>query len=109
MDGEDGDGEPLSDIPMRETALGFRWRDGLWESHLEWTARGGKQDPGSGEKRVSGAYPLQAGLSRRLGSGFRLFFAVRNLFDESYFVTADRKSPYSAGRSLGLGLIWSSD
>ena len=69
--------------------------------------RASKDDPGSGEKSIPSARLVSASLSYRLASGLVLTVRGRNLLDEEYFNSADRKSPLAAGRSIGLSLSWS--
>ena len=106
MEGEDDRGEPLSDIPANRFYLGGKWQRGSWLAQLRWEERSDKDDPGSGEKPIPSASLLSGSLEYELAEGLWLSANGRNLLDTSYFNSADRKVPYSAGRSIGVSLRW---
>ena len=106
MEGDNDQGEPLSDIPANRFFLGGRWRQGSWFGQLRWEERAEKDDPGSGEKPIPSASLLSATLEYELKKGLWLSLNGRNLLDASYFNSPDRKVPYSPGRSLGVTLRW---
>lgn len=68
--------------------------------------RDGKDDPGSGEKAIGGATLVDASVSRQLGGGLWLSLQAKNLLDEVFFPSADRKASPARGRSVGVGLRW---
>ena len=106
MEGDNDQGEQLSDIPANRFFLGGRWRQGSWSGQLRWEERAEKDDPGSGEKPIPSASLLSGTLEYELRKGLWLSLNGRNLLDASYFNSPDRKVPYSPGRSLGMTLRW---
>lgn len=101
----DGD-EPLADIPADAIFVGAEWSHGRWSWSNRWEHRFEKSDPGSGEKVIPGADLVSSDLSYEIHRGLSLNLGGRNLLDEEYFNSADRKVPPTAGRSLALGLVW---
>ncbi|NHZ72923.1 MAG: TonB-dependent receptor [Nitrospirae bacterium] len=106
MEGDNDQGESLSDIPSNRFFLGGKWRQGAWFGQLRWEERAEKDDPGSGEKPIPSASLLSAALEYEVKEGLWLSVNGRNLLDTSYFNSPDRKVPYSPGRSLGITLRW---
>lgn len=106
LDGEDVDGAPLADIPADRLRMTLQFREGRWESRVAYQYRARKDDPGSGERAIPGADLLSLSLDLRLAEGLTLVVRGRNLLDEVYWNAADDKAPPSAGRSLGLALVW---
>jgi outer membrane receptor protein involved in Fe transport len=45
-------------------------------------------------------------LAYQLREDLALTLTGRNLLDEEYFNSADRKVPFSPGRAIGLALRW---
>ncbi len=107
LDGEDDGGRPLADVPANRLQIGIKYEQGSWQGRLQAQQRSSKDDPGSGEKAIPSARLVSASLSYRLGSGLALTLRGRNLLDEEYFNSADRRSEIAAGRSIGLSLSWS--
>jgi iron complex outermembrane receptor protein len=99
--------EPLADIPSDRISLGSRWEEGRWSGEGRWESRLSKDDPGSGEKPILSAQLLSASLTYRWQGGLAVTLSGRNLLDEGYFNSADRKVPLAPGRSFGLALRWS--
>ena len=107
LDGEEDGGEPLADIPADRLFLGVAYTRDRWGGRLRWEQRAAKDDPGSGEKSIPGAGLVSASLSYEWMQGLTVRLEGRNLLDEEYFSSADRKVQLSQGRSLGVGLSWS--
>ena len=97
---------PLADIPANRFNLGGVWRRGPWVAEVRWEQRARITDPGSGEKAIPSASLLTASLQYSLANGLALSLSGRNLLDEEYFNSADRKVAYSPGRAIGLALRW---
>ena len=106
LDGEDDAGGPLADVPANRLQLGLTYEREAWRGRLQIQHRASKNDPGSGENPIPGAQLVSASLSYRLGSGLAVTLQGRNLLDEEYFNSADRRSPLAPGRSVGLSLSW---
>ncbi len=106
LDGKDFDGGPLADVPADRLQLTLQFRQGRLESRLAYQYRAEKDDPGSGEKAIPEADLLSLALDVRLAEDLTLTLRGRNLLDELYWTAADRRAPFAAGRSLGLGLVW---
>jgi outer membrane receptor protein involved in Fe transport len=106
FDGRDEMDDPLADIPASRFHLGGAWQTGPWIADVRWEERLDITDPGPGEKDIPRASLLSASLQYTLASGLVLSLSGRNLLDEMYFNSADRKVAYSSGRSVGLALRW---
>ncbi len=104
LDGEDDDGNSLADVPANRLQLGLQYERSVWKGQLQVQHRANKEDPGSGEKAIPSAQLVSASLSYRLGSGLALTLQGRNLLDEEYFNSADRRTQVAPGRSIGLSL-----
>lgn len=106
IDGEAGDGSDLSDVPPRSLYGGWSLTSGDWQWRGRWERRLEKSDIGSGEKAIQGAdlLSLSAAWNVRPDLGLRL--SARNVFDEEYFSSADRRVPPAQARSLALSLEW---
>ncbi len=107
LDGESDAGEPLADVPADRLQLGLKYDRGNWIGQFQVQHRARKDDPGSGEKAIPSAQLVSASLRYRLRSGVAVTLQGRNLLDQEYFNSADRRSPIAAGRSIGLSLSWS--
>jgi len=104
---ERGSGTPLADVPSDRVRVKLRYDAERWAATLTYQHRFDKSDPGSGESAIDGADLIDGSFDFAVGGGVRLAVRVTNLLDESYFNSADRKAVGSAGRSFGLGLVWS--
>ncbi len=109
MEGTDDDGLPLADIPARRLQLGFGFDRDRWRVQADWQYRWDKDDPGSSEKAIPSAHILGASAQYSLNNGLALRLTGHNLLDEEYFNSADEKVPLSAGRSIGVGVVWTGD
>ncbi len=98
--------DPLADIPANRFNLGGAWRRDPWSAEIRWEQRSEINDPGPGEKAIPSASLVSASLRYRWTSGLTLSLSGRNLLDEDYFNSADRKVTFSPGRSLGLAIRW---
>jgi iron complex outermembrane receptor protein len=109
MSGRSQDGSALADVPADRLFIGLSSERGRWQGRLRWEHRAAKSDPGSGEKSIPSADLLSAALGVGLWPGLELTLSARNLLDETYFSSADRKSAPAAGRSVSLALRWAGD
>ncbi len=107
LDGEDDAGSPLADVPANRLQLGLKYEQDRWQGRLQVQHRASRNDPGGGEKAIPEAQLVSASLSYRLDSGLALNLSGRNLLDEEYFNSADRRSPIAPGRTIGFSLLWS--
>ncbi len=107
--GSDSNGAPLSDIPVHRLGGGFRYKEGSWNAGADCDFLASKKDPGSGEKVIPRAHPLSVFAGYKVVSGMEVFARADNLFNESFFATADRKSVLEPGRSVRFGISWSSE
>ena len=98
--------DPLADIPANRFSLGGTWRSRSWVADVSWEQRSDITDPGPGEKPIPSASLLSSSLQHSFANGLTLTLSGRNLLDEEYFNSADRKVTYSPGRSIGLALRW---
>ena len=106
LDGEDGAGEPLADIPADRLHLALEHERTRWSLRVRWEQRAARRNPGSGEKPIPGASLLSAGLRFAIAEGLELRLTGRNLLDEAYFSAADEKASPAPGRSLGVEMAW---
>jgi outer membrane receptor protein involved in Fe transport len=106
LSGRDNAERPLGDIPADRFFLGGHWVGDGWGLRGRWEHRAAKSDPGSGEKSIPAANLVTAGLSYAVSEDLELRLSSRNLLDEEYFNSADRKVPYAAGRSVAFSLAW---
>jgi len=107
--GSDTAGAPLSDIPVHRLGTGFRYKAGGWKAGADCDFLAAKNDPGSGEKVIPRAHPFSTFAAYNVASGVEFFVRITNLFNESFFATADRKSVLEPGRSVRIGVGWSSE
>ncbi len=107
LDGEDDAGAPLADVPADRLQLGLTYERDAWRGKLQVQHRASKDDPGSGENPIPGVQLVSASASYRLASGLAVTLQGRNLLDEEYFNSADRRSPLAPGRTFGVSLSWS--
>lgn len=106
MEGESDTGEPLADVPSDRFFIAPGGEVGPWRWRARWEHRDAKNDPGSGEKAIGSAELVSVGLTYEVRPGLELSLSGRNLLDEEYFNSADRRVPLSPGRSFGLSLDW---
>ncbi len=106
MNGEDGSGAPLEDVPPQRVTLAADWARGIFGLRVEGQWRAAKNDPGAGEKAIPSATLLSASVGFVLPRGFALSVSGSNLLNDAYFSSADAKVPLSPGRGLGIGLVW---
>jgi iron complex outermembrane receptor protein len=108
LEGRSEASEPLVDVPADRFYLGGDWQAGRWRWQGRWEERWEKTDFGSGEKPIPSASLLSAALHFDWRKGLSFSLGGRNLLDEAYFNSADRKVPLAPGRSLAIGLSWRS-
>ena len=106
IDGENDMNDPLADIPANRAYLGGKWSSGKWRWEGRWEQRAERTDFGSGEKPIPAASLLSMSLAYQMREDLALTLTGRNLLDEEYFNSADRKVPFSPGRAIGLALRW---
>ena len=106
LEGEGDAGGSLADVPADRLFLGSRWQRGRWGWQARWEGRREKTAVGSGEKAIPAASVVSASLRCDWREDLSLTLSARNLFDQEYFSTADRKVPLAPGRSLALGISW---
>ena len=106
IDGENDMNEPLADIPANRAYLGGKWSAGKWMWEGRWEQRAERSDFGSGEKPIPAASLLSMSLAYQVREDLAITLTGRNLLDEEYFNSADRKVALSPGRAIGLALRW---
>jgi outer membrane receptor protein involved in Fe transport len=79
---------------------------GKWVWEGRWEQRAERTDFGPGEKPIPAASLLSMSLAYQLREDLALTLTGRNLLDEEYFNSADRKVPFSPGRAIGLAVRW---
>ena len=98
---------PLGDIPSNRLTVGFRGGKKRWNWRVNLEHRFEKTDVSPDEKPLPSAELLSFRVSYDVTTDLALALTGRNLLDESYFNSPDRKVLLSAGRSIGLALSWS--
>ena len=106
IEGESDTGEPLADISPDRLQLGLRFTGERLGGKLQWQYRAAKNDPGSGELAIPSANVVSASMSYEVSPSVTVTLRAKNLFDETYFATADDQASAAAGRSIGLGVSW---
>ncbi len=106
LEGRDALGLPLADVPASRLHAGVRRRAGRWTWRSRVELRAPKTDPASGEKRTPRATLVTASLEYVHPAGMTVRFDGRNLLDEPFFASADRKVPLAPGRSLGIAIVF---
>ncbi len=106
LNGEDGSGAPLEDVPPQRLTLAADWARGIFGLRFEGQWRAAKDDPGPGEKAIPSAVLLSASAAFELPRGFALSVSGSNLLNDAYFSSADAKVPLSPGRGFGIGFVW---
>ena len=91
--GENDSNEPLADVPANRAYLGGKWSSGKWVWEGRWEQRAERTDFGPGEKPIPAASLLSMSLAYQLREDLALTLTGRNLLDEEYFNSADRKVP----------------
>jgi len=104
IEGRSDQGEPLTDIPANRTTAGLRWGANAWTAEARWQHRFEKVDPGAREQPTPAANLVFATVRWTMRPGLRLNLTGRNLLDETYFTSADRRVPLAPGRSFGLSV-----
>lgn len=100
VEGEDGEGVPLSEMPGRavtasvSTAFGERWSG---TTSLRFQAR--DDEVGSGEVERGSFALLDLGVGVRISEHVHVGVGVRNALDDEYFVSADEGDPLAPGRT----------
>lgn len=108
IDGEADDGSALSDVAANRVSLGLAYDGERWRTRLRYQWRDAKDDPGPGEVAIDGADLVSASVSYDVTPGLRLTVRGENLLDEEYAASADDLSSPAPGRSVGVGLTWTS-
>ena len=106
LEGRDGHGAPLGDIPPRRLDLGGEAKLGRLTLAVDLEYRDAKRDPGPGEARTGHARLIDARAGWELRNDLALWATAANVLDESYRPSADSKSPLATGRAFGLGIRW---
>ncbi len=106
LKGSDDAGNALADIPVHRSTLGARFSRKAWTAGLSWQYRAGNGEPGSGEKKIGSASLADGYIQRSLTRDLDLRISGTNLTSEEYFNSADKKVPFSPGRSVSLSLRW---
>jgi iron complex outermembrane receptor protein len=104
--GRSDDGQALADVPANEVYLGLAHHRGPWTFEARLTHRAEKTDPAQGTERPREASDVfNATVGRRLSSTWWLTVTGSNVFDETYFPSADRKAALAPGASIGVHLV----
>jgi outer membrane receptor protein involved in Fe transport len=100
------DGAPLADVPADRLRFGGEVVANPWRGALSLEWRSDKDDPGSGEKPIPEAWLLAASVEREIAGRWSLVLEGENLFDRTYFASADSDVPHAPGRSWGMMVRW---
>lgn len=106
LDGKDKQGNTLADIPSNRMIWGINYHKNNWDIQGNYELRANKDNIGSGEKQISSAQLLSANMSYQLNPSLQLSVSGSNLLNEHYFSSADNKSSYAKGRSIGFNISW---
>lgn len=106
MEGEADDGTRLADVPAESIVLGWRREGERWNWLGRLERRFAKSDFGSGEKPIPQADLLSSSVAWQWKPGIRWRLSGRNLLDDAYFNSADRRVTLAPGRSLSLAIEW---
>lgn len=104
--GEDGDGNPLADIPANRWQLGLEQQWQQCGVALNWSWRKSKRDPGPDEIALAAADYGSASLRCSLGDHWRAALVVSNASDELYWANADSQAALMPGRRVSVRLSW---
>jgi len=107
IEGRDAEDQPLADMPPDRLYAGTKFARGRWTWRLRGERRDAKKDPGSGEKPIPAADLVAFKWVYELRPGLSLGLSLRNVLDEEYFNSADRKVPLAPGRSVSVSMRWS--
>jgi outer membrane receptor protein involved in Fe transport len=94
------DGEPLADLPPATLSLrlGRQWKGGFAQLRTAFFGDDGRQGSGEVPRERYSVVDLAAGVE--LGSALLLRLSARNLLDEAFFTSTDRRATLAPGRSL---------
>jgi len=106
LKGENGANQPLADIPSNRLNLQFYYHANAWQSNLKLQHRFAKNSPASGEIATPAANIVSFNLRWNINSLWQLNFSAENLFNQSYFNSADDLSTPAIGRSFGITIEW---
>lgn len=106
LEGRASDGSPLADVPPHEIWSEARWRRGKFQAGARIAHRATKDDPGSGENRISSVELLSLSGRYQVTPKWAFYAGVRNGFDKLYYRSADDKAPPASGRTFTAGLAW---
>jgi len=106
LSGEDGDGNPLADIPANRWQLGLEQQWQQCGVALNWSWRKSKRDPGPDEIDLAAADYGSASLRCSLGDHWQAALVVSNASDELYWANADSQAALMPGRRVSVRLSW---
>lgn len=106
IEGEADDGATLTDTPPESINLGWNVESGSWQWRSRWEHRFAKSDIGSGEKAIPAAHLLSSSLIWKWRPDVGVRLSARNLLDQEYFNSADRRVAPAQARSLAVTLEW---
>jgi iron complex outermembrane receptor protein len=98
--------EPLYGIPPVTTEFEAVYTRGKASLGARYSHRWAMDRPGFEELERDAVDVVDADLRYRLRPDLGLQFYVRNLFDETYYATADELSTFAQERSVGVNLSW---
>jgi iron complex outermembrane receptor protein len=107
--GSDEADNPLADIPVHRGVAGTRFITGRWIYGSEMQLRGGKSQPGSGEKMIPSAQLWSAFVKYNLRDNVQISLSASNILNQSFFNSADRKVSLSPGGGFAVALRWIPD
>jgi outer membrane receptor protein involved in Fe transport len=99
-------GAPLNDIPSQRLHFGGRAWIGRFSLEVEGTWQREKNNPGPAEISIPTVRYFDLQASYFLGSAFRFYFRVSNIFDESYLARPDPESVEEPGRNFLFGVSY---
>lgn len=106
IEGTGDNGGNLSDIPAARHRISLNYETDKWLLRAAITHRLAKNEFGDGEIALRKADIASFKASYQINQAWSLSFNVDNLFDETYFDSADDLGTLATGRSFGISFLY---
>ncbi len=104
IQGGDSDNRNLNDIPAHQAFFEYAYKPGNWQLGLQLRSFLKKNQTGPNEKTIPAANIFSASIGYEINQNMAIKFSAKNLFDENYNNSADRKAAGEPGRSFGFDI-----